>query len=338
MKYVAVIFACLIACVLGIAFNENVEVKNHHIRPVPPLYVDPLTGNEMRRQHITFFTQDMQASLDFWENVLGYRAMMDVTVDGNIVGYPCTTFRDILLIRTPEDVLDIIQLSDCVSSFTQPSAGIHHIGYFVKNVTTFYDYLVENDIDVYFAPMYVGAFEITEACFSSPDGLMFCAAEWDISSAAARSMSLETRTVPYQTPSWLDALDFRYQHITFFPTDLRTTLGFWKDFMGYVPMMDWTINGAVVGFDCKFRDIMLSRGTQDDLDICYLYDCNAGVTPPPVGFHHIGYMVNNLDEFHSTIITKPGVTVLFAPLVALDVKEACYLSPDGIMFCAGQWV
>jgi hypothetical protein len=47
--------------------------------------------------------------------------------------------------------------------------------------------------------------------------------------------------------------------------------------------------------------------------------------------------MNDIDAFNNKMVHL-GVTVLMPPFETLGVKEACYLAPDSIMFCAAQWM
>jgi catechol 2,3-dioxygenase-like lactoylglutathione lyase family enzyme len=326
----------LIVAILGAAWLATMASCGHKAH-VPPMTIGSVDANDLRRHHITFFTTDLQGTLDFWSGLLNYQVAMDVTLDGAIVGFPCT-FRDILLQRSPEDVLDIIELSDCTEGFVPPPPGIHHIGYFVTDAAQMVIDMTDLDITVLFPAIAVAEFGVEEACFLSDENIMFCGTSWIPATLQARELAQASLRSEVATlvPDWLDALDFRYHHFTFFTQDLKSTINFWHHDLGYYPMMDETIDGSVIGFPCQFRDILLGRGAQDVLDIIELSNCPTDYQQPPEGVHHIGYFVNDIESFHARMVDA-NVVVLFPPMEALGLYESCYLSPDSIMFCVGQW-
>lgn len=139
-------------------------------------------------------------------------------------------------------------------------------------------------------------------------------------------------------PDWMDRIEARFHHISFFVDDVCATASFYKEMLGYKVQSEINVPAMPPELPCPMHAILMTRGPGDLLDLDQ-WLCPPGVPLPPAGFVHFVYMVNDIEVFHNHMAWKHvpvslNMSVMRSPTQTIAIE--CYADPNGFQFCAAQ--
>jgi len=127
----------------------------------------------MHRRHDTYIVADVEASMNFYQDVLGYRVIGDMAMPATPPLLPCP-IRDILLERDGlGDIYDLVQFI-CPPGTNPPPMYVHTV-YHVEDIAEFERKMTHNGVVAAGSPQTVNG--ITLACYYDPDNFIFCATD-----------------------------------------------------------------------------------------------------------------------------------------------------------------